>query len=309
MFVQRNSSSKSLNTQKNKLSKEFVNDSANNFLSLPKQNKNIICLSPHSINNNSKFLYPSTFNNMPTNANNIQIMQKNMIHEKMEKFRLHPFRRLNLKLIGEDIKQKLMEMNEENGFENAKTISSPTDKRQFSRILKKNYNLNESFINLNFSYTNERNLKGNCASAIQKPISDFFEKNSEIKEKEVKVAGSHIINLKIPKLKIKKDNQNNEDENSKNSMLKKSVKSINTKLASKHRKLKKIKNLYDSMDDNESDEEIGEGIINPETKFILIFDLIIIILYIYTFFVTTVNILKTECFCHSQTGAFNDIIF
>ena len=309
MFVQRNSSSKSLNTQKNKLSKEFVNDSTNNFLSLPKQNKNIICLSPHSINNNSKFLYPPAFNIMPANTNNIQMMQKNMIHEKMEKFRLHPFRRLNLKLIGEDIKQKLMEMNEENGFENAKTISSPTDKRQFSRILKKNYNLNESFINLNFSYTNERNLKGNSASAIQKPISDFFEKNSEIKEKEVKVAGSHIINLKIPKLKIKKDNQNNEDENSKNSMIKKSVKSINTKLASKYRKLKKIKNLYDSMDDNESDEKIGEGIINPETKFILIFDLIIIILYIYTFFVTTINILKTECFCHSQIGSFNDIIF
>ena len=131
-------SSKSLNNKRFKKDNISImnNDSpnSNHFLRLPKQNKNMMCLSPQS---NRRFNYRSTCN--VTQSNNISIMQKNNIQDQIEQYKLHPFRRWNLKLIGEDIKQKLIEMNEENGGDNEKTISSPTEGRQFSRIVQKNY--------------------------------------------------------------------------------------------------------------------------------------------------------------------------
>ena len=63
------------------------------------------------------------------------------------------------------------------------------------------------------------------------------------------------------------------------------------------------------MDDHESDEDIEGDVINPETKYILIFDLLIIILYIYTFFIITINLSTTKCFCSYNNNIFNDIIF
>ena len=307
-------SSELLNKSNKKSSKDFNNETpiSKNFLSLPKQNRNMLCLSPHIKNDNSKQINRSALGVGP--ANNISSFQKDIIQEKIEQYKLHPFRRLNLKLVGENIKHKLIEMNEENGYEKEKTLSSPTERRQFSKLLKENYNLNETISNLNFSFTDEtRERQRKSANFDQSPTLEFFEKYKETKDKTDKGPGSHVINLKIPKTKKKADNKNNEVEknNSKicTKMQTKSSKSINYKYDDKHRKLKKIKILYDSMDDNESDEEIEGEVINPESKFILIFDLLIIILYIFTFLPVTINLLKTECFCSSNKTSFNDIIF
>ena len=164
MFFNPNSS-KSLNKQKEKLDKyiSFNNDqSQNNYLCLPKQNNNVLCLTPHSQNNNNapNNKYASNFNLTPNNIiSNISFMQKNLIHEKVEQYKLHPFRRLNLKMVGEDIKQKLIEMHEEDSnLENEKTCSSPTETKKTTKVLKDKYNIsNDSIINFDFS-NKKRNI-------------------------------------------------------------------------------------------------------------------------------------------------------
>ena len=304
-------SSKSVNKRDKNFSKDLNNESpaSNNFLCLSKQNKNAICLSPHSQNDNFKQVNRSNLGNISTN--NISIKPKSIIQEKIEQYKLHPFRRINLKIVEEDIKHKLIEMNEENGLENEKTISSPVEGRHFSKLFKKNYILNEA-TNSNFSINNDKRERGKSDIFIKNPNFEFFEKNNETKDKTDRALGSHIIYLKIPKTEIKIDNKNAtalKNSNINNIKQSKSTKSVNSKLSDKYRKLKKFKILYDSMDDNESDEEIEGKVINPETKFIFIFDLLIIILYIYTFFIITINILSSECFCSSKAKTFNDMIF
>ena len=318
MFFKPNSS-KSLNKQKEKLDKyiSFNNDqsptSKNNYLCLPKQNNNVLCLTPHSQNNNNapNNKYASNFNLTPNNIiSNISFMQKNLIHEKIEQYKLHPFRRLNLKMVGEDIKQKLIEMHEEDSnLENEKTCSSPTETKKMTKVLKDKYNIsNDSIINLDFS-----NKKRNSSNAVYNK-NFFFDKDSYIFEKDENktTSCSHVVKLKIPKLKIK-DNENSENKNNEKGKVKKTdiknIKSLNSKISAKYRKIQKIKNLYDSMDDHESDEDIEGDVINPETKYILIFDLLIIILYIYTFFIITINLSTTKCFCSYNNNIFNDIIF
>ena len=330
MMVYKPNSSKSLNKQEERLS-PFNNESllSKNFLCLPKQNNNIICLSPHSQNNNiQNNKYTSNFNISPknniinkydsnfnitsnNNLNNISFKKKNLIHEKVEQYKLHPFRRLNLKIVGEDIKQKLIEMHEENNyFENEKICSSPTEARKTTKILKEKYNINnDSIINLNFPRNKE-----NISSSVIYSNNLIFSNDNDIFEKnENKITScSHVVKLKKTKIKIK-DNKNDENKNREKESKKKktnvkSIKSKNTKISIKYRKILKKKNLYDSMDDNESDEDVEGDVINPKTKYILIFDLLIIILYIYTFFIITINLSTTGCFC-SYNNIFNDILF
>ena len=327
MFLTITKSSKSLNKEKEKLTKYLINNdlspfSNNNLLTIPQQNKNKLCLTPHGRNNTTKNKYYSSFNLPENNNNNISIMQKSInIREKIEQYKLHPFRPLNLKLVEEDIKQKLIEMNEiSERYENEKTISSPTESIKKTNELRKQYsikinNSNDNIINLNLSYNNENDKKGNSMNDIQMPNLDIFEKNDEIHEND-KNNICHTLKIKIPKIQIKKiDNENKETENDnqKNNNIPeskgiKTIKSLNSKIAAKYRKLIKIKNIYDSMEDNESEEDEGDAI-NPETKPILIFDSLIIILYLYSFFILTMNLAQTKCFCSSNHCDFNDIIF
>ena len=112
-------SSKSLSQKSDDINFNYNNRdfSRNKYLNVPRQNKNFLCLTPK---NASKIA--SSLNN---NASSIQ---KNVnIEEQLEKYKLHPFRRINLKILGEGIKQKLFEMEEEKIFENEKTLSSRED--------------------------------------------------------------------------------------------------------------------------------------------------------------------------------------
>ena len=288
-------SSTSLNKQKENFSKNMNSPSPHNLLTLPQQNKN----------KNVQNKYTSNLNLTPSNKNK---SNKYNIHEKLEQYKINPASRLNLKLIGEDIKQKLIEMNEKNDFiENEKTISSPTESKKYTKIIREKYNISndDTIMNLNLNrIRDEKNEKLNNTNIVEKPQFDFFNHNNDIKENEKNTPCTHIINIKIPKITNIEEENNNKNKN--NEKEKKNLKRINS---SKYRKIKKRKILYDSMEDNESEEEIEGEVINPETKFILIFDLLIILFYIYNFFVITINILKTECFCSSNNINFSDILF
>ena len=290
-------SSKSLNKNLDKYGmyiKSSTNDSNPTRL---KQNKLKLSIIQMNSNNKFKNAFLSSFNN-PTVSKPIKI------HEKAQEYERHPFRRMNLKIIGEDIKLKIKEMNEENdSFEEEKVISSPTESKKLSLLLRNKYNIpeiEETYMNLNLSSIREK--KGNIKTEVHKGDSPIFEKKVE---KGKGSSASQIINIKIPKLTIKNkgSNENGKVEGRKDENLE------NKNFSSKYRKIKKIKNLYDSMDDNESEEEVEGNIINPETQFILIFDLLIIIAYLYTFFILTFNIAQTECFCSYNKFNFNDIMF
>ena len=312
-------SSKAL-TQNNDINSNYNNRDfmRNKYLNIPRQNKNFVCLTPKK---ESKLA--SSFNN-----NNISSIQKNVnIEEQLEQYKLHPFRRINLKMLGEGIKQKLFEMEEEKLFENEKTLSSREDftkqitktKMQVKYNIEKNNN-NENQNKGNKSSINDENKNKKEIKSIimdRKPNYEFFQKETDILLNfEKNKSCGHMVNL----TEIKKDNDNKNildkqevKEKISGKISKKSIKdeNYNKNLEEKYRKMMKIKVLYDSMDDNESDEDLNEGnVLNPEKKFILFFDLFIIIFYLYTFLFITLDLAKTKCFCSIENEiTFNNIIF
>ena len=314
-------SSKSLN-QNNDANSYYNNRDFNRskYLNGPRQNKNFLCLGA----NQSSRLGSSI------NING-SIIQKNFnIEEQLEQYKLHPYRRINLKMLGEGIKQKLFEMEEEKIFEKEKTLSSrEVYSNQITKMQEK-YNIESKTNNgedkrkiIKSSITDESNDKKAIKSIImdRKPNYEFFQKETDILLNfEKNKSCGEIVKLPTNDTEIKTDsnNKNNLDKQeikNKNSgkISKKKIKenNLNKILEEKYRQLKKIKLVYDSMDDNESDEDLNEGnVLDPEKNFILFFDLFIIIFYLYTFLFITLDLAKTKCFCPiEKKNTFNDIIF
>ena len=298
------------------ISNEYI--SSNKFLNFQNNKRDVLCLSPKA--NNAR--YNSAFNvNSETSPKSSK--NKNFI-KQVQQYQMHPFRRINMKVLGEGIKQKLIEMNVENSyvFVNEKTMSSPENSRRETKlILPKLEQKKNNFLRLsnNDISNNEEKIK---SIVLEKPDFNFFAKGgiSEIKELEKNKSCNNIINYNIKerekegkneekkddkndKKDIKEDSLKNDDDNSKN-------KGPIRLRDLKYRKLKKIKKVYDSMDDFDIDEDISGLIINPETKFILIFDLLIIVFYLYTFLIITIDLAKTKCFCPlNKKFTINDVIF
>ena len=212
---------KSMNKSKDSISNGFnknneTNLISNNLLNFPKQNKNMINLNPLNSSINNKNIFVSSFN-VPINSRKFSIISNNNvnINEKVEQYKRHPYRRLNLKIVGENIKQKLMEMNDlsENDM-NELTTSSPSELKKYTNLLRNRYSIkvndsNTNIMNLNLSVINEPNKKINSVGPKQN--LNLFENNKDILENNDKNNYlSHIIQLKIPKKKIKEDNKNSE---------------------------------------------------------------------------------------------------
>ena len=203
-----------------------------------------------------------------------------LIKDSIKQYELHPFRQLNLKIIGEDIKHKLFEMNKEDNIKfDYLTIERKSFSSKTQNILKiTGYNKN----NNNFS---------------------SIEKNKNIIKEE-----------KEEPLKIKDDNIYKRNETTKiyleipQKFKRKKKKILSNKLI-RERKLIRIKNLYDSKDDEESGEEGDKYVINPETKKIVIFDFLILIFFLYYFIFTTFNLCEEKCFCPSNKSIiFSDVL-
>ena len=312
-------SSKSINKLNDKLN---YNDESffSKYINAPKQNKNHLCFSPKN-KRNSKYNSSININNL-----NVSLIQKSInIQEKVEQYHLHPFRRVNLKIVGEGIKQRLIEMNRENLLETEKTMSSPGHSRQMSTIFKEKYNIgknlilpsrNSSKLFLPFKSSNIDDNK--IKSAVHSPnleISENKNNSNIIKNEKIIKSSNNIINSKpinkenadnnnFIEIENKEYNQNMNDISIKSKISKKN-------LDEKHRKLNKIKILYDSLDDHESEDDNDEDdVINPETKFIFFFDLLIMLFYLYTFLIITLNIATSKCFCPIDNKfTFNDILF
>ena len=281
---------------------------SNKYLNVQIKKRDVLCLSPNA----NKAKYNSAFNadNEITPKNN---KNKNFM-EQVEQYQMHPFRRINMKSLGEGIKQKLIEMNVENSYVIEKTMSSPDHSRRSSKvILPKTDNKKNNFLKLSNMELSSNGEKVKSI-VVQKPDFNLFAKGIyEIKELEKNKSCKDIrkLNIKEKGKEEKKDIKDDDKEDSfkSNDNNSKNRGPIRFKDL-KYRKLKIVKKVYDSMDDFDIDEDISGLIINPETKFILFFDLLIIIFYLYTFFITTIDLAKTKCFCSLEKKfTINDIIF
>ena len=213
------------------------------------------------------------------------------IHNKVRQYQQHPFRQVNLKIVEANIKNKLFEMNLDKEKENEKSLNVKNDTvmktfKKSSYSLEK-FSLRENNLSKNLFFTPN---KDKLNSKTTKKLSDSKSSSSEIK-----------VSLLIPdQKKIKKKKK----KKTKLTKLK-----LNENVLVKLRKIKRVKNLYDSLDDDESEEEVEERVINPELKIITIFDFFILSFFVYHFIITTISLSKDQCRCALGTSiGFSDIL-
>ena len=197
------------------------------------------------------------------------------LHNKVKQYELHPFRRPNLKIVGEDLKYRLFEMNEKNNIEKI----NETKEKELMKVYS-----NDEFVDKGNNLNNNFKIEENKNK----------QKKQENREDNL---SREIIKLKIPKEKKKKAKKNTSLE-------------LESKFLNKYRKINRVKNLYDSNDDDESEEEKeDEYVINPESKIIIIFDFLIIIFFFYYFINSTINLCNQICFCPlNKKITFSDIL-
>ena len=215
-----------------------------------------------NIKRNSYELLKSPFHSTLELPTHNDIHNPKFIHEQVKQYEKHPFRKPNLKIVGEDIKYRLFEMNEKDNKEK--------DKEDKEEEIKNSFFYKEQHHYLKDSNINKDKVKD---------------------DKENKIIKLNMMKKK--KRKIKKNKEGN----------------LHPKLLVKYRKLIRIKNLYDSNDDDESDEaKEDEYVINPEAKIIIFFDLLMIIFFIINFNISTINLCKSKCFCSSNKIIFSDVL-
>ena len=171
------------------------------------------------------------------------------IHKKAIEYKLHPFRKPNLKILGEDIKNHLEK--DKGKMENKKSNLKEQNKK---------VKINES----------------NDSSALVESIRNKAKRknnNSKVSLKSQK---------KLKRKKIKLDS---------------------TLKLLKFRKIIRTRNLYDSNDDDESDDETKEGfVINPEKKIFILYDFLRMIQYLYRYQMEC--LLKHNNFVHNNLQYF-----
>ena len=198
-------------------------------------------------------------------------------HNKVKQYELHPFRRRNLKIVGEDIKFRLFEMNEEDEAEEQ---------------LEENFTKKGSFTKEQHNYMKDLDVIHYNELISKSHNTDDKKEENEINKEKEKDNGEFNgtkVEIKIEKKKKRHKKKNNKEKDLANKL-------------NKFRKINRIKNLYDSNDDDETEEDnkVDAYIINPESVIIRIFDFLILVFFFYNFNVSTINLCKEKCFCKSN---------
>ena len=232
---------------------------------------------------NDKGLGQSSYANGDKNSSNMNLInqQQQKKSGKKESFFarksrhsfLNTFKQLNLKVVAEDIKHKLFEMNK-NSSDKQLEITGHHNKE----INKENIKNTSSLIKYTTkkSSKNKSILKKQKKDITNKPLNKEEEKKEEGDNNEYQIKEVIKTNKRVKfrdSLKLKRN---------------------------KLRRLIRVKNLCDSNDDDESDTDDEQYVIDPETKAIAIFDFFIIFFFIYYFFYTTVQLCSERCYCSSN---------
>ena len=209
------------------------NSNLNKFLNFPKLNLK-----------RKHFLHSSAIELKPSKNHTSNLPE--YIHKKAIEYKLHPFRKPNLKILGEDVKNHLEK--DKGRMENKNKKSNLKEQNKIVKI-------NES----------------NDSSALVKS------RRNKAKSKN----NNSKVSLKSPK-KLKRKN----------------IKFDSTSKLLKFRKIIRTRNLYDSNDDDESDDETKEGfVINPEKKIFILYDFLIIAFFLYNFIFSTTDLCLERNFC------------
>ena len=156
------------------------------------------------------------FNKANKSYYNIPILKKNMnIHEQIQQYQQNPNLRINLKIVGEGIKQKILEMNEDEvEAVDEKEISSPVFTKKFTKSIMNKYDFNLTG-NINEDNNNKRKriffitYKENIElpkNKTQLGISDEQTNNT---------SNNNIIKLSVCKDEKLKENKKNEKQSDK----------------------------------------------------------------------------------------------
>ena len=259
--------------------KGFSNKSNKNLLFLPKMKKipSFVSL---------KTTIPSQ---IQINNNNDIFKLPKYIHKQVRQYELHPYRQYNLKIVSEDIKNKLFEMHKNNNsnIHSKFEIGSQSKKKENLTLSITHKHISENYLSKKSFVSYNKSSNSNLLKFDDKDKKENKNENNDVKKICIEIPQHHEI------AKKKKN--------------KKTKLSASTRLIMRYRKLSRIKNLYDSNADDESGED--EYVIDPETNFITILDSLIIIFFLYYFISTTISLSSEKCFCsNSKNLSFSDIM-
>ena len=238
---------------------------------------------------NDKGLGQSSYANGDKNNSNMNLINHQVkggkkatfVSRKSRHSFLDTFKQLNLKVVAEDIKHKLFEMNKTS---NEQLVITEENYKEKTKEINKEIKGKRSSLKKNKTKTLKKNK-----SILKNPTNKTLNKEGEDKEEENnnenQIKG--VIKAK-KKVKIKEHSKSKKN---------------------KHRRLSRTKNLWDSNDDDESDTDDEQYVIDPETKGVAIFDFFIIFFFIYFFFYTTIQLCTEKCYCSQNKNiTFSEIM-
>ena len=258
-----------------KLSSESLNkkEIKDNFF----VNKSPLRAKMKSFNQNPKKLAPLKMNSLQKNSSKKNLLNKTGIFTNIEK---------SIRNMEINLRRKLIDM---------------TIKIENEELLK---NI-DSFASIQALSNKKLNKMSNSLK-----LENHHNKSNSNRSFKINLS-SRNINMNNIKLKLEQNNTS-----PKNFSLKKSNKNISIDTKKKineinYRKLIKMKILYDSFEDNESEKE-NENIgffISPNNTFILIFDFLIIVSTLIIAFYNPYYISTMKCFCFSMNSFIKYLYF
>ncbi len=168
-----------------------------------------------------------------------------------------------------------------------------------------NNNFNSYELNSSESLEEEKNLKHvekEIKKEIKNKLLDMTIINTENKSfaMENKMKGMEAFSVEIHRKKKKKKKKGNKNKNKNKSVMSSSKRMKNMcKDMYKDRKVVRKPPLYDSLDEEEMQEDDNDDycFINPEGNFILVLDTIMFITSFISFLYTPIQIAQSKCFC------------
>ena len=183
--------------------------------------------------------------------------------------------------------KKLTAVNK-NAIKNSHSLFSINNSYKISNLNNSNYQ------NSNFANNNHKNSSMSVGHKSKKDYKDYI--NNSIDKKS-------SFDQKMDKEDIKLNEDTEKKRSQKN--VKKSTKSLNTNYdikEEKNRYLSRIKNLYDSFDDDESERDDNDegSCILPTDYIVLITDFLLFICSLYSLFYIPLRMAKSDCFCGNE---------
>ena len=187
------------------------------------------------------------------------------------------------------------------------SMNKNNNKNKQSLIVNKKYIKSQSlFSNRKNSYNRNSFLNSNLNSGFAPHLNKNLNKDNKYKSEilnnsfDLKIENINKIKKKSNHLKLT-DLRLSKKESKK---IKMSAKSLNmNEIKDKLRVISRVKPLYDSLDDDESekDEENNQdSIIEPTSQLVFFLDLSIFISSIYCLFYIPLRMARTECFCGNE---------